>query len=160
MAPTARRDPILVVEDSPQDVALLRRAFEKAEVLSPLLSVSSGDEAIAFLSGDPALTDRSKGQEYPQLVLLDLKLPGKTGHEVLEWIRTTPGITRLPVIVLTTSNEESDVARAYELGANSYLVKPATFQELRHMVEAVWRYWMILNTPPPNIEPDYVGGAR
>lgn len=145
---------ILVVEDDQNDVLLIQRAFTKARILNPLRVVSNGDEAIAYLSGDSQFGNR---QTYPipVLVLLDLKLPRRSGLEVLLWIRHQPGLKRLPVVVLTSSRESSDINRAYDLGANSYLVKPVGFDSLLDLVKSLEVYWMMLNqNPDVLVEPD------
>lgn len=138
---------ILLVEDDPNDVALVERAFRKAKIVNPWRVVEDGDRAIAYLAGEGEFSDRQKFP-YPALVLLDLKLPRRSGHEVLKWIRREARVTDLPVVVLTASEEDADLRRAYELGANSYLKKPATFEQLRDMVETVGLYWMVLNVRP------------
>lgn len=139
--------PILLVEDDENDVLLLRRAFAKAKVRNPVRVVRDGEEAVAYLSGDGEYADRRRYPE-PVLVLLDLKLPRLSGHEVLEWIRSDDRFRRLPVVVLTSSREPQDVSRAYDLGANSYLVKPGGFDSLLEMVRTLGVYWMILNEQP------------
>jgi len=152
LAPT--RHAILIVEDDPDDLALLRRAFRKARFVNPIMEVTDGDAAIAYLSGEGRYADRSE-HPFPELVLLDLKLPRRSGHEVLQWIREEAGISDLPVVVLTASRENADLTKAYALGANSYLVKPATFRQLQEMVETLDLYWMVFNVRPavsPNSE--------
>ena len=111
---------ILLVEDDYNDILLIQRAFRKAEIQQSMLQVTDGDEAIAYLSGEGQYTDR---QTYPipSLILLDLKLPRRSGLEVLAWIRQQTKLKRLLVVVLTSSQENSDLNRAYDLGANSYL---------------------------------------
>ena len=137
---------ILLVEDDPDDAHLLMRAFRRAGIASPVLHVRDGDAAVAYLSGTAPFEDRGQ-HPLPNVVLLDLKLPRRSGHEVLEWVRAQADLRRLPIVVLTSSADRSDVARAYELGANSYLVKPATTGELNQMIRAVHAYWIDLNTP-------------
>lgn len=143
--PTANS--ILLVEDDSNDVILVRRAFRKAEIDIPIQIVSDGEEAIAYLTNQPPYEDR---EEYPlpTLILLDLKLPRVTGLEVLEWIRNQPHLKRLLVVVLTSSSESPDVNKAYDLGANSYLIKPVTFSNLVELMEKVHGYWFTLNQPP------------
>lgn len=138
---------ILLVEDDPNDALLIQRAFRKANLMNPMKVVEDGEEAVAYLSGRGVYADR---EEYPlpTLILLDLKLPRKSGLEVLEWMREQPGLKRLPVVVLTSSREAPDINRAYELGANSYLVKPGGFDDLLEMVRTVGMYWMILSEKP------------
>ena len=138
---------ILVVEDNPDDVLLLQRAFRRANLPNPLHIVGDGQAALDYLSGAPPYGDRT-AYPVPGLVLLDLKLPKRTGHEVLQWIRAQPGLRRLPVAVLTTSRESPDVNRAYDLGANSYLTKPVEFDGLITLVTTVQQYWMTMNERP------------
>jgi CheY-like chemotaxis protein len=139
--------PILVAEDDPDDAVLIRRAFRKANVANPIQLVSDGEEALAYLGGHPPFGDRLQFP-LPILMLLDLKLPRRSGHEVLAWIRQEPPIRRLPVVVLTSSREAADINRAYDLGANSYLTKPVGFDALLEMVRRVGLYWLILNEKP------------
>ena len=138
---------ILVVEDDPNDVLLIQRAFAKARILNPVRTVSNGDEAVAYLSGSGPYGDRAT-YPVPVLVLLDLKLPRRSGLEVLGWIRSQPGLKRLPIVVLTSSKESIDINRAYDLGANSYLVKPVGFDSLLELVKSLEVYWMMLNQNP------------
>lgn len=138
---------ILIVEDDANDVILLRRAFRKANLGNPLQMASDGEEAIRYLAGEGPYADREKFP-LPGLLLLDLKLPRKSGFEVLEWLKDRQGIRRLPVVVLTSSRESADVRRAYDLGANSYLVKPVDFHALAEMVKVLGLYWFIMNEKP------------
>ena len=131
-------DMILIVEDDPDDRDLLARAFRKAGVEIPLRFAADGDEAVKFL-GDADVLPR------PVVVLLDLKLPRRSGFEVLEWIKRHAVLRRVPVIILTSSRESIDLERAYDLGANSYLVKPARPEDLLRMVEQIDAYWLSLN---------------
>jgi two-component system response regulator len=133
---------VLLVEDNPDDVELTLRALKRARVVNPVRVARDGAEAIEILFGDgprPAL---------PRVVLLDLKLPRVNGLEVLERIRREESTRTLPVVVLTSSREEPDVRRAYELGANSYIVKPVEFEKFVAAVGEVGLYWLILNQPP------------
>jgi CheY-like chemotaxis protein len=132
---------ILLVEDDHNDVLLIKRAFEKVKIANPIIVMNDGEEAISYLAGREPYVERA----LPMLVLLDLKLPRKSGHEVLEWLRQQQTLKRLPVVVLTASSESSDINRAYDLGANSYLVKPVTFDALVEMVTTLNLYWLILN---------------
>ena len=138
---------ILLVEDDPNDIILIRRAFEKANITNPLQVVEDGEEAISYLTGKDRYGDRVK-YPLPMLLLLDLKLPRKSGHEVLEWLRQQPMLKRLPVVVLTSSQQSTDINMAYDLGANSYMVKPVTFDTLVEMVKTLNFYWVILNKNP------------
>jgi CheY-like chemotaxis protein len=138
---TVNSHTILLVEDDHNDVLLIKRAFDKVKIANPIIVVNDGEEAITYLAGREPYVERA----LPMLVLLDLKLPRKSGHEVLEWLRQQQTLKRLPVVVLTASSESSDVNRAYDLGANSYLVKPVTFDSLVEMVKTLNLYWLILN---------------
>lgn len=138
---------ILLVEDDANDVFLLRRAFTKAGIESGLHTVADGEEAVSYLAGEGKFSDRDQ-HPLPQLVLLDLKLPRRSGLEVLEWVRARPELRRIPVIVLTSSRESRDVNRAYDLGANSYLVKPVSFEDLLSLTQALDRYWVAWNEGP------------
>src|SRR6266487_5545782 len=136
---------ILVVEDMEDDAAILKRAFLNAGVSTPLDFVNNGEEAGDYLSGAPPFSNREK-HPLPSLMLLDLKMPRMNGFEVLEWLRLQPGLRRLPVIVFAGSARQDDVARAYELGANSYLVKPVEFTELVRTAVRLERYWLKNNS--------------
>lgn len=138
---------ILMVEDDPNDILLTQRAFMQASLVNPLRIVRDGQEAIQYLGGRDAYADRSK-YPLPSLILLDLKLPKKSGLEVLEFLRAQPSLKQTPVIVLTSSQESSDIQRAYTLGANSYLLKPVGFDGLLEMVKAIGMYWVLLNQGP------------
>lgn len=142
-----QHSPVLLVEDDPNDVLLIQRAFRKANLVNPLHVAGDGEEAIAYLSGQGAYADRER-HPLPILILLDLKLPRKSGHEVLAWLRQQPELKRLPAVVLTSSREAADVNRVYDLGANSYLVKPVAFDDLLKMVQTLNMYWLILNEKP------------
>ena len=140
---------MLLVEDDPNDILLIQRAFAKACLVNPLKVVRDGEEALNYLAGSGEFADRGRFP-LPSLILLDLKLPRKSGLEILQWLRQQPVLKHIPVIVLTSSKESSDVSRAYDLGANSYLVKPVGFEGLLELVKSIGMYWMILNkTPEP-----------
>lgn len=138
---------ILLVEDNPDDALLIRRAFKKANLVNPLQLVDDGEKAIAYLSRAAPYDDRTR-YPMPVLVLLDLKLPRRSGFEVLQWARSPQGIKRLPIVVLTSSGETVDINTAYDLGANSYLVKPVGFDALFDMVKILQPYWLIMNERP------------
>jgi CheY-like chemotaxis protein len=137
---------ILLVEDEESDAALLCRGFEKTRVLNPIVHLRNGDEALAYLAGVGAYGDRRKFP-LPALILLDLKLPGMTGLQILQWMRTQP-VRRIPVAVLTSDEDPATINAAYDLGANSYLVKPGDPEHIARMVQAIQRYWMEMNEPP------------
>ena len=138
---------ILLVEDNPDDVLLIKRAFKKAGLPHALRVASHGEDAVDYLAGDGGYADREK-HPFPSLMLLDLQLPRRSGHEVLEWLRAQEDLRRLPVVVLTSSREPADINRAYDLGANSYLVKPVSFDALLEMVQVLERYWIALAERP------------
>lgn len=139
--------PILLVEDSPDDALLIQRAFRKANLANPVQLVRDGEEAVAYLSGAAPYEDRDR-HPLPVFMLLDLKLPRRSGLEVLAWLRQESSLKRLPVVVLTSSRESVDVNRAYDLGVNSYLTKPVGFEALLEMVTNVNLYWLVLNQHP------------
>jgi CheY-like chemotaxis protein len=138
---------VLLVEDNATDALMVTRAFRKAGLANPVRVVTDGDAAVAYLSGEGAYADRA-AHPLPALILLDLKLPRRSGLEVLAWLKARPGLRRLPVAVLTSSAEAPDVARAYDLGANSYLVKPTGADALLALVRALGGYWTGMNHPP------------
>lgn len=133
-------DPIvLLVDDSENDALLMRTVFSRAGFLQPLQFAHDGDEAIAYLRGDGVFGDRLR-HPLPTTVLLDLNMPRRNGFEVLEWIRRQPDLKRLRVYILSASSRPEDIERAYDLGANSYLVKPGNLDGLMHMAKtlAAW----------------------
>lgn len=138
---------ILLVEDNPRDVLLIQRAFRKANVTVPLQVVEDGEVAVRYLSGEEPYTDRDR-YPLPVLILLDLKLPRKSGAEVLAWLRQQPALKRLPVVVLTSSKEYADINHIYDLGGNAYMVKPVAFDNLVEIVKALNLHWIILNEKP------------
>ncbi len=139
--------PILIAEDDPDDAFLLRRTFVKAQVANPLVFVGDGDEAIRYLSGLERFSAHEE-QPWPVVLFLDLKMPRRNGFELLEWLREQPPFGGLPVVVLTSSREPADVTRAYELGANAYLVKPSTPNDLLATVRGLVADGIILSEPP------------
>ena len=141
------QSPVLLVEDSSDDVLLIQRAFRQAKIANPLHILSDGEASLAYLSSQEPYIDRAQ-HPLPILILLDLKLPRKSGLEVLAWLRAQPLLKRLPVVVLTSSAEQPDIAKAYDLGANSYLTKPVQFNDLLEMVKTLGLYWLLLNEPP------------
>jgi len=138
---------ILLVEDNQSDVFLVERAFQKARLPHLLQVVEDGDQAVAYLSGAGPYADRSRFP-LPLFVLLDLKLPRKSGFEVLEWLRRQPAIRRVPVVVLSSSDHLEDVNRAYDTGANSYVVKVADPVAVAELARAIEQYWVNLNQQP------------
>ena len=138
---------ILHVEDDPNDVLLVERAIKKCNAPVLLRSVGDGDKAVAYLKGDESFSNREQFP-LPNLVLLDLKMPRKSGLEVLGWIRENAELKRLPVVIFTSSKHDQDINRAYDLGANSYLVKPVGFDSLLDTVKQIQAYWGALNQSP------------
>lgn len=142
------RDLILLVEDDPSHVLLIQRAFQEAAVETPLQVVEDGDQALAYLAGYGPYANREL-YPLPNLILLDLKLRRRSGFDILGWLRHHPGLKRIPVIVLTGSEVIEDIDRAYELGANSYLVKPLWSEGgLQDMVKIIEQYWVTYNRKP------------
>jgi len=137
----------LLVEDREDDVLLVQRTFQGAQISNPLYIVRNGEEAIAYLKGDGPYSNRSE-HPFPDLVLLDLKMPRIDGFETLEWIRQQPGIRKLPVIVLASSKELRDVNKAYTLGANSFLVKPLNFQNAVTLAKTLHDFWLSASNLP------------
>lgn len=140
---------ILLVEDNPDDEALTLRAFAKNKITNEVVVAHDGAEALEWLFAKGRYADRA-GDELPQLVLLDLKLPRIDGLEVLRRIRADSRTKLLPVIILTTSEEESDRTNGYTLGANSYIRKPVDFAQFIEAVRQLGLYWLVLNEPPPS----------
>ena len=139
---------ILLVEDNPDDEALTLRAFDKNKITNEIVVVRDGAEALEWVFAEGAYADRD-ANELPQLILLDLKLPKVDGLEVLRRIRENDHTKLLPVIILTTSEEESDRLAGYSLGANSYIRKPVDFQQFIEAVRQLGLYWLVLNESPP-----------
>ncbi len=135
---------ILLMEDSADDAFLLQHAFRRAGVTRPIEVARDGEMAIDYLAGRGAYADRARWP-LPVLALLDLRLPRASGLEVLAWIRSRPGLKRLPVVVLTSGGNPADIARAYELGANSCLLKPLGFEALQATVRAMSDWWLDRN---------------
>jgi CheY-like chemotaxis protein len=127
---------------------IVSAAFKKTAPNILLKAVSDGEQAISYLSGQGAYGNRELNP-LPLLVLLDIKLPRKSGLEVLEWIRSRPELKNVPVIMLTSSNESNDLDRAYALGANSYLVKTVDLLTMREIVRGIGEYAALVGTPPP-----------
>lgn len=138
---------VLLVEDDPDDVLLTQRAFRKLGTQVPVRVLRDGEQAVAYLAGQGEYADRGN-HPLPDLLLLDLKLPRLSGFEVLEWLRAQPGLRRLPVIILTGSQEIKDVNLALDLGANSYLTKPVGFDALLEIVRLLDLYWLSHNQRP------------
>jgi CheY-like chemotaxis protein len=138
---------ILVGEDNADDVFLLKHALKKAQFTNPVRFVSDGEEVMAYLHGEGKFADRAE-HPFPGLLLLDIKMPRLDGFETLALIRNDPRYKRLVVILLTSSNREQDINRAFDLQANSYLVKPARPEQLLGVLEQIRGYWLGLNHFP------------
>ena len=138
---------ILYVEDEETDVMLLQHVLTKAGIHNPVQTVKDGKAAKDYLAGNPPFEDRQL-HPLPRLMLLDLNLPYWSGFEVLEWLRQQPQLRRLPVVIFTSSNRPDDIARAYDAGANAYLVKPNALADLSSLVLALRDFWLIHNRLP------------
>lgn len=139
----AKDKPIILVEDNQQDELLTIRALQKNNILNDIVVLRDGEEAIKYFST----------LDYqPQLILLDIKLPKVDGTEVLKYVRTNEHTRRIPVVILTTSNEESDMLKVYNYGANSYVRKPVDFNDFAGAVKQLGLYWLILNETPKTKE--------
>jgi CheY-like chemotaxis protein len=136
---------ILLVDDNPHDVILLRLAFRRVGIIDPIKLVKDGTEAVRYLKGEGIYADR-QAYPTPTLVLLDLNMPQTSGFEVLKWIRAQAAFKRLVVVVMTGSKHNEDVQRAYELGADSYLVKPTRFSDLVKITQCLKSYCSLADT--------------
>ena len=134
-------NPILLVEDNPLDLDLTLRAFSSQKLTNPIQIARDGEEALEFI------TKWENGEPVPVVILLDLKLPKVNGLEVLEAIKTHPVYKTIPVVILTTSAESSDVKSAYVLGANSYILKPVDYEKFIDVAKQIELYWTVLNKP-------------
>lgn len=138
---------ILVAEDSEDDVDLLKIAFRRLGIKNPIQVVRDGQEAIDYLSRSGEFTDRQR-YPFPAIIFLDLKMPRKTGLEVLEWLSHKDGCSVIPTMVFTSSSQESDIAKAYKLGANCYMVKPGALDELVECLRVCMGFWNRCALPP------------
>jgi len=136
--------PVLYAEDEENDAFFLKRAFKQAQISNPVIVVPDGQAAVDYCSGAGLYADRSQ-YPLPGLLLLDLKMPKKTGMEVLLWLRQQSSVSTLPVVILTSSMQDEDINLAHHNGANGYLVKPSDPDELQVMVRAIQDYWLNLN---------------
>src|SRR5208283_3510725 len=142
---------ILLVEDDPSDIDLTKRALAKGHILNHLVVASDGQEALDYIFGTGAYAERDTS-DFPTLTLLDLKLPKVSGLDVLRRIRTDAVTRRMPVVILTSSREEQDMATSYDLGVNSYIRKPVDFEQFVHSVAQLGLYWLVLNEEPPKVK--------
>jgi len=137
----------LLVEDNPNDIELTLIALEKTRLANPVVSLRDGEEALQYLRREGQWADR--GAEIPAVILLDKKLPKVDGHEVLKTVRADEDLRRIPVVMLTSSREESDLLRSYDLGVNAYVVKPVQFEDFMDAIKDLGVFWAVLNEPPP-----------
>lgn len=142
---------ILLIEDNASDVDLTRRALEKGRIANKVVVARDGKEALDYLWGEGTYAGRGTA-DLPAVTLLDLKLPKIPGLEVLRQVRADARTRRLPVVILTSSKEEQDLAAGYDLGANSYIRKPVDFQQFTVAIEQLGLYWLVWNEPPPRVK--------
>ena len=140
--------PILLVDDSEDDVFFMQRALKNAAISSPVFVAEDGLKAMDYLAGNGQFSDRT-AFPLPALLFLDLKMPGKKGLDVLAWLRQQEHLRSIVVVILTSSQEPSDLRQAYHLGANSFLLKPSTSERLGQLVAAVKAYWLEFNLFDP-----------
>ncbi len=132
---------VLLVEDDLNDIFLVKRAFKMAQIKNPLQVVTDGQEAISYLQGEGKYADR---QTYalPKLIVMDIKMPRKSGFEVLQWVKgSSRTLRRIPIVIVSSSDDHADINRAYELGANAYMVKPVDFRAVEHLFQSITHYW-------------------
>jgi CheY-like chemotaxis protein len=146
MSQQEKRIQLLMAEDDREDQMLVKRAFEKSRLMNTLDIVENGEDLMDWLRQ----TGRFKNAPRPDLVLLDLSMPRKDGREVLREMKADPDLHRIPVVVLTSSSADEDILRSYNLGANSYISKPVTFEKLLEVVQALGHYWFEIVKLPPN----------
>ena len=139
--------PILLVEDDKRDLELTLIALEKSQLANEVIVMRDGEQALEYLRREGAHAERTEGN--PAVVLLDLKLPKVTGLEVLQHVRSDPALRAVPIVMLTSSQEEADVLRSYELGVNAYVVKPVAFDQFVTAIADLGVFWAVLNEPPP-----------
>jgi len=137
---------ILLAEDNPDDLEITLRAFKRHKLANNIIVARDGEEVLDMLFQRPNANDR---QKRPDLILLDLRLPRVDGLEVLRQVKSNPETQSIPVVVLTSSNEENDLAKSYRVGVNSYIRKPVNFEKFTEVVKQLGLYWLLLNEPPP-----------
>lgn len=138
---------ILLVEDNPNDVELTLRALKKANISNQIHVVRDGEEATEFIFCEGKFINR-RIEDMPSVILLDLKLPKIDGLDILKRVKSDPRTKSIPVIVLTSSREQKDILESYNLGTNSYIVKPVNFEQFAAAVQQLGLYWLVLNQPP------------
>lgn len=145
---SAHTPTVLLVEDDPNDARLVQRAFSRSGVKASVLRLQNGDEAVSYLGGEAPYDNRVL-HPVPKLMLLDIKLPRRSGFEVLQWVRMrTDALRRMPIVMLTSSTHSIDINLAYDLGANSYVSKPESSNQLNELVRLFTSYWLRTNQPP------------
>lgn len=147
----AQMVPLLLVEDDSEDIDITQRAFKRGKIGNPLYVVRDGEEAMEFLQHTGRYRDEDEAPQ-PGLILLDLNLPRLDGREVLRRIKSNPDLRRIPVVVLTMSSEEADVLGCYDLGANTYIVKPVSFDSFLQAVITIGQYWLVIAELPDHEE--------
>lgn len=142
---------VLLVEDDLNDIFLVKRAFKMAQIQNPLQIVTDGQEAITYLKGEGPYADR-QAHPLPKLIVMDIRMPRKTGFEVIEWVRGAAGpLRRIPIVVVSSSDNPSDINHAYEVGANAYMVKPVDFRAVERLFQSITQYWG-LECAKPEVE--------
>jgi CheY-like chemotaxis protein len=149
---------ILLFEDDDNDVLLMQRALKKAAIESPVIVVRDGQEGIDYMEGSGKYHNRSY-YSLPDIIILDLKMPRKTGLEFLEWMQAHPKLRVIPTILLSSSKEDSDISKAYDLGVNTYFVKPCCFAESVELVKAMQQYWIRAIKPKAKPSPKSASGS-
>lgn len=139
---------ILLVEDNMSDAELTIREMRKHNIINELFHVKDGAEAIDFIFATGSFSESRSINDKPKLILLDIQMPKVNGIEVLEKIKTDPRTKTIPVVMLTSSKEDPDIQRCYDLGANSYIVKPVNFESFTGVIKSLHYYWLLLNEPP------------
>jgi CheY-like chemotaxis protein len=138
---------ILIIEDDPNDVVLLKRALSRENINNPVQVVHDGKEALHYLQGEGKYHDRTEFP-FPSVIFTDLKMPRMSGFDVLDWLKKHPECSVIPLIILSASKMEADVRKAYQMGANAYLVKPGSIGELQEMVKTAYNFWALCEKPP------------
>ena len=137
---------VLIAEDNPDEATLIRRAIDKAGITAPVRILTDGEQVLLYLEGRGAYADR-RANPQPTLIILDLKMPRKSGFEVLEWLQEHREYSVVPTVVMSSSSIDKDVQKAYQLGANTYFIKPTTFEELVGTMKALSEYWTKARRP-------------
>ena len=147
-----RESTVLLVEDDLNDIFLVKRAFKMAQVKNPLQVVTDGQEAMLYLRGEGKYSDRD-AYPLPKLMVMDIRMPRRSGFEVLQWVKGSTGaLRRIPIVIVSSSDNPDDINRAYELGANAYMVKPVDFRAVEHLFHSITQYWG-LECAKPELEP-------